>query len=247
MKNLFLFFCFVLFFSSGSTQALSKGGNQPHAPFSENLLPPDSVVLITGSVISAKDSTPIKARIRYKKLPHGDDVGIFVSQSNGTFEMPVMDLNSYMFEADAEGFYPLRQKIDIKDFNKDKRIEKNFVMEPLRVGQIMAFDNILFEQSEAILLQESYRVLDRLVDILIHNQGMVIQLEGHTDFRGPARANKKLSRDRVKVIRNYLINKGIDKKRVETKAFGGSQPLTTDDTAEARKLNRRVEIRILEE
>ena len=247
MKNLFLFFCSILFLSSGSTQAFSIRASQPESSFSENLLPPDSVVLISGSVINAKDSTPVVARIRYKKLPHGDDVGIFVSRSNGAFEMPVMDLNSYMFEADAEGFYPLRQKIDIKDFNKDKRIEKNFIMEPLRVGQIMEFDNILFEQSEAILLQESYSVLDRLVDILIHNQGMVIQLEGHTDFRGPARANKRLSGDRVKIIRNYLINKGIDRKRVKAKAFGGSQPLTTEDTAEARKLNRRVEIRILEE
>lgn len=247
MKNQFFFFCFIFFLSIGSAPAFSKGAEKLHPSISENLTPPDSVVLISGAVINAKDSTPIVARIRYKKLPHGDDVGIFLSQSDGAFEMPVMDLNSYMFEADAEGFYPLRQKIDIKDFNKDRRIEKNFVMEPLRVGQIMEFDNILFEQSESILLQESYSVLDRLVDILIYNQGMVIQLEGHTDFRGPARANKKLSRDRVKIIRNYLINKGIDRKRVATKAFGGAQPLTTDDTAEARKLNRRVEIRILEE
>jgi OOP family OmpA-OmpF porin len=247
MKKLFLFFYFFLFLFGGGAQAFSKKAKLPGFSLSENFLPPDSVVLITGSVINSKDSTPVVARIRYKKLPHGDDVGIFESQKNGAFEMPVMDLNSYLFEANAEGFYPLQQKIDIRDFNKDKRIEKNFVMVPLRVGQIMEFDNILFEQSEAILLQESYRALDRLVDILIHNQTMVIQLEGHTDFRGPARANKRLARDRVKIIRNYLINKGVDRKRVETKAFGGSQPLTTDDTAEARKLNRRVEIRILEE
>ncbi len=247
MKNQLLFFYCALFLFSGSAVAFSGKENLPGFTHSENLLPPDSVVLISGSVLNANDSTPVVARIRYKKLPHGDDVGIFVSHKNGTFEMPVLDLNSYMFEADAEGFYPLRQKIDIRDFNKDKRIEKNFIMKPLRVGQIMEFDNILFEQSEAILLQESYSVIDRLVDILIHNQTLVIQLEGHTDFRGPARANKRLSRERVKIIRNYLINKGIDRKRVETKAFGGSQPLTTDDTAEARKLNRRVEIRILEE
>lgn len=246
MKNLFLF-CSILFLSLVCGEAFPSEGTRFPAPSTEKLSPPDSVVLITGMVINGKDSTPVVARIRYKKLPHGDDVGIFVSNSNGAFEMPVMDLNSYMFEADAEGFYPLRQKVDIKDFNKDNRIEKDFIMEPLRVGQIMKFDNILFEQSKAILLQDSYSVLDRLVDILIHNQGMVIQLEGHTDLRGPSRANRKLSGERVKVIRSYLINKGINRRRVKTKAFGGSHPLSTENSAEARKLNRRVEIRILEE
>lgn len=210
-------------------------------------IPPDSLVTITGTVLSAKDSTPVAARIRYKKLPHGDDVGIFVSNTKGLFEMPVLNLNSYLFEAEADGFYPLKQQVDINDFNMDKLVRKNFLMQPLRVGQIMQFDDILFAQSEALLLTESYPVLDKLVDMLAANSKMVIQLEGHTDFRGSKRLNRRLSGERVKVIRDYLINKGIDKKRVKTKAFGGTHPLTTEDTPEARKLNRRVEIRILAE
>lgn len=209
--------------------------------------PPDSLVTITGSVLSAKDSTPVTARIRYKKLPHGDDVGIFVSNTKGLFEMPVLNLNSYVFEAEAEGFFPLKQQVDINDFNMDRLVQKNFLMQPLRIGQIMAFDDILFEQSEALLLSESYPVLDKLVDMLAGNSSMVIQLEGHTDFRGSERLNRRLSGERVKVIRDYLVNKGIDKKRVKTKAFGGSHPLSTEDSPEARRLNRRVEIRILAE
>ena len=216
-------------------------------PFSHFTTPPDSLVTITGTVISAKDSLPVTARIRYKKLPYGDDVGIYTSRSNGKYEMAVVNLNSYLFEAEAEGFYPLKQQVDIRDFNNDHIVEKNFVLKPLRVGQVMEFDNILFEQSKAILLPNSYPVIDRLLDILTSQPTLVIQLEGHTDFRGPNRANRKLSGQRVKVIRDYLINKGIDRKRVKTKAFGGNQPLSTDDSPEAKRLNRRVEIRILEE
>lgn len=210
-------------------------------------LPPDSVVTIKGTIFNAQDDTPIEARIKYKKLPHGDDVGIFTSRHNGLYEMPVTNLESYLFEAEATGFYPLKQQVDINDFNNDKLIEKNFYMEPLRVGQIMNFENILFEQSEAILLQESYPIMDKLVDLLWTNPDMVIQLEGHTDFRGPAKANRKLADRRVKVLRNYLINKGIHRRRVKTKAFGGANPLSKEDTPAASQLNRRVEIRILEE
>ena len=234
----FLNICF------GGIPALMAGSKGAFYSFN---VPPDSLVTITGSVLSAKDSTPVAARIRYKKLPYGDDVGIFVSNTKGLFEMPVLNLNSYLFEAEAEGYYPLKQQVDINDFNMDMLVQKNFVMEPLRIGQIMEFDNFLFEQSEAILLSESYPVLDKLVAILTAKPEMIIQLEGHTDFRGSDRLNRKLSGDRVKVIRDYLINKGIAKQRVKTKAFGGSRPLTTEDSAEAMKLNRRVEIRILAE
>ncbi|AHM61299.1 ompa/motb domain protein [Flammeovirgaceae bacterium 311] len=208
---------------------------------------PDSLVFISGRIISAKDSTPVVAKIRFRKLPHGDDVGVSVSNKTGTYQMPVLNERSYGFEVIAEGYIPLRQQVDIYDFNRDQLVQKDFLMEPVRVGQIMAFDNFLFDQSQAILLAESYPTLDKLVDLMMDNPTLVIQLEGHTDFRGPVRANRVLSAERVEVIRNYLVNKGIQKDRVKTKAFGGSMPLSKEDTAEARQLNRRVEIRILQE
>ncbi len=244
-KSVVVFISLVFFYAfSGGATALMAGTSST-TTFCHT--PPDSLVTITGTIISSRDSLPVSARIRYKKLPYGDDVGIYTSRSNGKYEMPVVNLNSYLFEAEAEGYYPLKQQVDIRDFNNDKLVQKNFILEPLRIGQIMAFDNILFEQSEAILLPGSYPVIDKLVDLLTSQQSLVIQLEGHTDFRGPDKANRKLSNQRVKVIRDYLINKGIDRKRVKTKAFGGNQPLSTDDTPEARRLNRRVEIRILAE
>lgn len=242
-KALLIIVVFLTVYSGGIPALLAKGQGASIS----FMLPPDSLVTISGTILSVKDSTPVSARIRYKKLPYGDDVGIFQSNIKGLYEIPVLNLNSYLFEAEADGFYPLKQQVDINDFNMDNLVHKNFLMQPLRVGQIMQFDDILFEQSEAILLSESYPVLDKLVDILVSNPSMVIQLEGHTDFRGSDRLNRRLSGDRVKVIRDYLVNKGIDKKKVKTKAFGGTHPLSTQDTPEARKLNRRVEIRILAE
>lgn len=208
---------------------------------------PDSLVFISGRVINAKDSTPVVAKIRFRKLPHGDDVGVSSSNQSGNYQMPVLNERSYMFEAIADGFVPLKQRVDIYDFNNDQLVKKDFILVPERVGQILEFDNFHFGQSQAILLSESYSTLDRLVDLMMENRSLVIQLEGHTDFRGPAMANRRLSGERVNVIRNYLINKGIEKDRVKTKAFGGSQPLSKEDTPEARQLNRRVEIRILQE
>lgn len=208
---------------------------------------PDSLVMLTGQVVNVKDSTPVMARIRFTKLPHGDDVGIFTSKQDGSYEAPVINERSYLFEAQADGYYTLRQQVDIQDFNHDHSISKNFRLTPVLVGQILEFENILFEQSESILLQESYPTLDKLVAFLTENANIVIQLEGHTDYRGSDRANRRLSGERVEVIQDYLINKGIDKDRVKTKAFGGTMPLVKEDSEEAARLNRRVEIRVVAE
>ncbi|HLT74261.1 MAG TPA: OmpA family protein, partial [Ohtaekwangia sp.] len=64
---------------------------------------------------------------------------------------------------------------------------------------------------------------------------------------GNPKMNMKLSESRVEAVKKYLVEKGIAKKRIQTKAFGGSQPLRNEMTPEARAMNRRVEMRILKQ
>ena len=94
--------------------------------------------------------------------------------------------------------------------------------------------------------EESYSELDVVVDMMQENPMMVIQLEGHTDYQGDAKDNIKLSQERVESVKRYIVSKGIAKSRIKTKAFGGTMPLSRDNTPEAHRLNRRVELRILE-
>ena len=68
----------------------------------------------------------------------------------------------------------------------------------------------------------------------------------HTDTRGDAKLNLKLSEDRVESVRDYLVSKGVAKSRIKLKAFGGTMPLSKENTEEAHRLNRRVEVRVLE-
>ena len=79
------------------------------------------------------------------------------------------------------------------------------------------------------------------------NPKLVIQLEGHTDSQGNAKKNMELSQDRVENVKKYLVSKGVDKDRIKTKAFGGTKPILTKDSEEARARNRRVEMRVLKD
>jgi len=112
-------------------------------------------------------------------------------------------------------------------------------------GHVMLLNNLIFRVAKSDIEPESYPELNMVVNMLNENPKMVIQLEGHTDYLGDPEKNLKLSQQRVDAVKAYLISKNINKKRVKTKAFGGTNPLSKDDTPEAHRMNRRVELRIL--
>ncbi len=110
----------------------------------------------------------------------------------------------------------------------------------------MRLNNLNFDAGRSVISSSSFSELDEVVLMLKKNPRMVIQLEGHTDTRGNANANLALSEERVKAVKSYLASKGGSKSRIKTKAFGGSMPISREDTEASHALNRRVELRILD-
>jgi outer membrane protein OmpA-like peptidoglycan-associated protein len=110
----------------------------------------------------------------------------------------------------------------------------------------MRLDNLIFNVGTAKIEASSDQELNEVVKMLKDNPKMIIQLEGHTDVQGSPSLNMKLSQDRVDAVKNYLVSKGASKANIKTKAFGGTQPISRDNTEEAHKLNRRVELRVLQ-
>jgi outer membrane protein OmpA-like peptidoglycan-associated protein len=98
-----------------------------------------------------------------------------------------------------------------------------------------------------VINPKSFPELDELVAMMKDSPKVEIQLEGHTDNVGNAEANMKLSQSRVDAVKKYITSKGISKSRVQTKAFGGSKPISKENTEEARAKNRRVEMRVLKD
>jgi outer membrane protein OmpA-like peptidoglycan-associated protein len=74
---------------------------------------------------------------------------------------------------------------------------------------------------------------------------MKIEIHGHTDNTGDEAKNQKISENRAKAVREYIISKNIEPKRISYKGFGSKQPIKLNNTEEGRKKNRRVEFLIL--
>jgi outer membrane protein OmpA-like peptidoglycan-associated protein len=141
--------------------------------------------------------------------------------------------------------------LDPAEANTEKKVVKHIELtagevKKHEVGHVMRLDNVIFPVGRSRISEESYSELDVVVEMMKENSLMVIQLEGHTDYQGNAKDNMKLSKERVESVKHYITSKGIAKNRIKTKAFGGTMPLSRDNTPEAHRLNRRVELRILE-
>ena len=103
------------------------------------------------------------------------------------------------------------------------------------------FQGFYFEFDKYEILDTNYFFLDSLVDLLIENEDLKLQVEGHTDDVGSNSYNDRLSKNRAVAVVEYLISTGIDKKRIKMSYYGATRPVATNGTPEGRQLNRRCE------
>ncbi len=197
-------------------------------------------IVAEGKITHAMTGRGVKARITYKSIPTGSITGRF---NDSTFSFTIFGTAKYLIQAEAPGFLPATAIVDPKDIDANHKVIRDIPLTP--EGQTIRLNSLNFAQGKAVINPKSYSGLDEIVAMMKENDKIVIQLEGHTDSSGDAGANKKISEERVEVVKKYLISKGIGKDRVKTKAFGGTQPLSGDRSSKGQSLNRRVEMRIL--
>jgi outer membrane protein OmpA-like peptidoglycan-associated protein len=133
------------------------------------------------------------------------------------------------------------QKID---FQTDKRVLPELTGN-LENGQVIRMRLLNFETDKFTLKEESLPMLDELYDFMMENGSAAIEIGGHTNNQPSDAFADELSANRAKTVAEYLTGKGIDPKRVIYKGYGKRFPLVPNTSAEGRKTNQRVEIKIL--
>lgn len=121
---------------------------------------------------------------------------------------------------------------------------RNVLLKPIREGEAIVLRNIFFETDSARLLPESETELNVLFDLLKRNQGLKIEITGHTDNSGTPAWNRQLSESRARSVYDYLVNRGIDGNRLRFSGAGAERPVADNSTPEGRAMNRRTEFRV---
>lgn len=170
---------------------------------------------------------------------------------------PASDL---IVKAKVFGYLPYEEKFDTSYCYRFHDTLYDFLfLKPVQKGDILDLPNVYFQPNSTVLRQSSYRELDKLVEFLSSNN-FKVRVNGHTQgnkrivnnspslspemkFKGSA---LRLSKKRADRVLNYLVEKGIDKKRISTRGFAGRKPkIKHPKSRSEREMNMRVEVEIL--
>ena len=135
--------------------------------------------------------------------------------------------------------------------NMDKQAEEmekeleNAKIERVGEGILISFDSgILFGYDSSTLQPEAKTNISKLAGILKKYPDSNVLITGHTDSDGSEKYNQTLSEKRAKSVSDYAMYQGISSSRLSIIGLGETEPIASNDTAEGKQLNRRVEIAI---
>jgi outer membrane protein OmpA-like peptidoglycan-associated protein len=139
---------------------------------------------------------------------------------------------------------PGGRKLSLGEQSFNGRLARFLGSKPKNPERTFTFENLTFETGSARITAESRQNVNDLVDILKAYPNLNIRIEGHTDNTGNADTNLELSRDRASSVRTALTSAGIAGDRVTTQGYGAAHPLATNDNAEGRQRNRRIDVAV---
>jgi outer membrane protein OmpA-like peptidoglycan-associated protein len=215
------------------------------------------LALLKGKIYDAKTKQPIEATIELTNVKTGEKTSNFKSNSqSGSYMMSLPAGVNYGIYVTANGYLFHSENIDLPDASDYQEIEKDIYLYKIEKGAKIVLNNIFYDYGKATLRSESFAELNRVAQVLKDNPDIKIELGGHTDTRGSAEFNQKLSEDRAKSCVDYLVKQGIPVSRLKYKGYGESTPINSDAVINAEPLetrkeelhqqNRRTEFKVLE-
>ena len=114
-------------------------------------------------------------------------------------------------------------------------------------GIAIVMNNVFFGFDSDEIQSASNSELSRITSFLSENAGVRIDIAGHTDSTGPEAYNLDLSQRRAQAVKDFIVSKGVAGNRIGVKYFGETAPITTNDSREGRRENRRVEFKITQD
>ena len=106
-----------------------------------------------------------------------------------------------------------------------------------------AYSNIQFDFDSSVLRTSSYGVLDAVSADMRAASGKTVELNGYASSEGTAAHNMRLSKDRANSVKTYLVNSGVEARRIKVKGMGETNPIADNSSEEGRVMNRRVEFK----
>jgi outer membrane protein OmpA-like peptidoglycan-associated protein len=208
---------------------------------------PEPTIVVTGTVTNVKDGVNVSAYILVEDLNSGELIAVNKSNSaTGQYLVVLPAGRTYSVSSNKEGYFFYSQSFEVPTSAHFQEIKKDIELKPIEKGAKVVLNNIFFETGKATLTPQSRLELEKAIELLRVNPTMVIEIGGHTDNVGDDAYNMKLSHDRAKAVRDYLVTEGVASERIQAKGYGELNPVASNETESGRTANRRTEFVILE-
>jgi outer membrane protein OmpA-like peptidoglycan-associated protein len=123
-----------------------------------------------------------------------------------------------------------------------RELIKNFLdSTTVQKTEALQLPNVQFYTDKSKLLPYSYASIAQLAEYMISHEYLTVTIEGHTDSKGDDSHNMQLSQERAESVKHALVGFGVDGSRITAIGYGETRPKASNDTAEGRSLNRRVD------
>lgn len=208
---------------------------------------------VSGYVLEQKSQLPLQgAKVTLINGNTGETETVDVDDF-GFFKLEIFPaVDQYILYAEKEGYDKDELKFNTRDMVKEENRRMNLVLSGGEVICKLPFRNIYFDYNSAKIRGEASEDLNRMLDILNSSAQLRVQIAAHTDSRGTDEYNLSLSSKRAKSVEKWLIEKGVDRLRLNSKGYGEFE-LTNkcenevECTEEEHQQNRRVEFKVIDE
>jgi outer membrane protein OmpA-like peptidoglycan-associated protein len=139
------------------------------------------------------------------------------------------------------GYYMDRQEAKLRERLQNSGVQVKREGENIRL--IMP-GNITFATAQSTVKSQFHPVLDSVAEVLKEFDKTRIIVSGHTDSTGSAELNQTLSEQRAGSVKSYLVDEGVAPGRINAYGYGYRRPVASNETAEGRQANRRVELKL---
>ena len=201
---------------------------------------------VKGKVRDRKSGLPLNARIELYNVVTNEFVSFVNSDSiSGEYLMVLTQGSEYGLFVNKKDYVFQSLNFNYESEINIEPVVVNVFLDRVTVGAISVLKNIFFEFDKYDLQDKSKTELEKMVRFLTENPLIKIEIGGHTDNDGSPAYNLKLSQNRAQSVASYLLQYGIDIKRISQKGYGADRPIQPNDSEENKQANRRIEFKIL--
>jgi outer membrane protein OmpA-like peptidoglycan-associated protein len=195
-------------------------------------------------VVVDKDKGPVKGIVIVLTAPDGTQYYTDETDAEGYAEVLVPVGQKYVLTYLSLGRHDLAATVTVTDEpNQNVRLTLRFKRLPPPPPFVLT--GVTFDTGKATIRPESTARLDIVYEFMTRKKSARIEISGYTDNVGKPKANKDLSQRRAEACRAYLVQKGIDRGRLDAIGYGEEHPIAPNDSDENRQKNRRIEAKEL--